>query len=89
MNEQNPFDRQHTDAAVQQPPRQPTSGGMSRPQIQALLGDDVVATSRRAFLAATLAAGTTAAVAGTVGASSPVPSAGSARPSLRTRLTRD
>ena len=89
MNEQNPFDRQHTDAAVQQPPRQPTSGGMSRPQIQALLGDDVVATSRRAFLAATLAAGTTAAVAGSVGASSPVPSAGSARPSLHTRLTRD
>lgn len=62
---------------------------MSPKQIQLLLGGGDAATSRRVFLAATLAAGTTAATAATSGLSSLTPSSGLAQPGIHTRLTRE
>ena len=65
---------------------------LSAQQIQVLLGGGDAATSRRVFLAATLAAGTTAATAATAataGLSSLAPSSGLAQPGMHTRLTRE
>lgn len=63
MRKQNSFDGERADAADRLNPGKPIASGLSRQQIQALLGGDRAAASRRAFLAATLAAGATAAVA--------------------------
>lgn len=73
MKEQTPLDPQ-------------SSSGLDRQQIRALLGGDAMAASRRAFLAAALAAGS----AGTSAAGGPlVPTATPPAPGLQTRLTRD
>lgn len=89
MKKHNRFDRQHPKPDDLQQPGGTVAGGMSLQQIQALLGEDSGAASRRAFLAATLAVGTTAAVAAASVPASPTPGSGFARPSLNTRLTRE
>jgi NAD(P)H-dependent flavin oxidoreductase YrpB (nitropropane dioxygenase family) len=89
MPEQIPFDRRPTGAADRQDRSQPVSGGLDRQQIQALLRGDAVAASRRAFLAAALATGTSAAATATLRSSTPVAGTAAAQPGLHTRLTRD
>lgn len=90
MQKQIPIDRQP--ACMADSPaasQQIITGGLTKPQIHTLLRGDVVAASRRAFLAAALVTGTTATAAATLGASVAGPTVSSSLPALHTRLTRE
>ena len=90
MTQRHPFHHRRTNGADPLQHKELASGGLSRPQIQALLGSESMPASRRAFLAAALAAGTTAAAAAPAsqgGGSGHGPV--SDGPGLHTRLTRE